>query len=136
MAEHMVRRQLPRFAVVGGIGFIVDATVLTILVNGMGMGPISARGFSFSVAVTATWWLNRRWAFKDSQRVRRGPEYARYLAAQVVGAGINLAIYLAVTYLYPALGLVPVIPLAIGSGVAMVFNFIAARYWVFPAVQR
>lgn len=133
MTENSVRRQLPRFAIIGGLGFLIDASILTALVTGMGMGPVSARGVSFSVAVTVTWYLNRKWAFGVDRGVPRGPEYARYLSVQIIGAAINLAVYLVVTMLHPQLGQIPVIPLAIGSGVAMVFNFIAARYWVFAA---
>lgn len=131
MPAPSLRDQLPRFAVIGGIGFLVDASVLTVLVNGYGMGPIGARGVSFSAAATVTWYLNRRWTFAASARARKGPEYARYVLAQVLGAIINLLVYLLVIQLFPELGQMPVVPLAIGAAIALLFNFAAARFWVF-----
>lgn len=133
MPAPTLRDQLPRFAAIGGIGFLVDATVLTALVNGYGMGPIGARGISFGAAATVTWYLNRRWTFAADASDRRGPEYARYVTAQVLGALINLLVYLLVIRLVPELGALPVIPLAAGAVIALLFNFAAARYWVFAA---
>lgn len=133
MPEGVLRGQLPRFAGIGGIGFLIDAAILTLLVNGGGMGPVSARAISFTLAATATWYLNRRWTFRVAGNASQGSEYARYLAVQIVGAVINLAIYLLVLAFQPQLGRVPVIPLAAGALVAMGFNFIASRYWVFAA---
>ncbi len=131
MPEHSISRQVPRFATIGAVGFFIDASVLTALVNGMGMGPVLSRGISFPLAVTATWYLNRTWTFKGASPLGKGPEYARYLTVQVSGAIINLGIYLLAINLRPALGQVPIIPLAIGAAIAMIFNFIACRFWVF-----
>lgn len=131
MSDPSVSNQLPRFAAIGGVGFLIDASILTLLVNGCGMGPIQARAISFALAATATWYLNRRWTFAGSASARGGPEYARYIVAQVLGAIINLLVYLLVITLWPSLGAVPVIPLAIGAAIALLFNFAAARFWVF-----
>ncbi len=126
-----MRGQLPRFAGIGGIGFVVDASILTALVSFAGLGPVGARGISFAAAATVTWYLNRTWTFAASASARRGPEYARYVVVQVAGAIINLTIYLLAIGMQPELGQLPVIPLAMGAGVAMIFNFLASRSWVF-----
>lgn len=131
MPDISLRGQLPRFAGIGGIGFVVDASILTLLVNFAGMGPVGARGISFAVAATVTWYLNRTWTFAASASARRSSEYARYVTVQVAGAIINLAIYLLAIELAPRLGRLPVIPLAMGAAVAMIFNFLASRFWVF-----
>ena len=41
----------PAFLVVGGVGFVVDATVLAVLVHSYGWGPYTSRLVSFAVAV-------------------------------------------------------------------------------------
>ncbi|NNF52668.1 MAG: GtrA family protein [Gammaproteobacteria bacterium] len=122
---------LSKFIGIGSIGFLIDASILTLLVNAGGMGVVKARAISFAFAVTATWYLNRKWTFTVSERASKGSEYARYLAVQTIGAAINLAVYLVVLHIYPVLAGIPVIPLAMGSAVALAFNFIASRYWVF-----
>jgi putative flippase GtrA len=123
--------RLVSFAVVGGIGFLVDAAVLTLMVNGLGWGPYSARLLSFAVAVTVTWYLNRRWTFASHASVRKKAEYARYFTVQSAGALLNLGIYGLCLETYPLMAAYPVLALAIGSAVALFFNFFAAKYLVF-----
>ena len=57
------RRRLPGFAIVGAIGFLIDAGVLTLLMTRFGFDPYGARTISFTLAVTATWYMNRQWVF-------------------------------------------------------------------------
>ena len=121
--------RLFRFALVGGVGFIVDATVLTLLVNGLGYDHYASRAVSFSLAVTVTWLLNRRWVFQAGSPT--GREYSGYFAVQLLGAFINLGVYVLVIELVPALAAIPVVPLAVGSAVAMFSNFLLARRFVF-----
>ncbi len=123
--------QLRRFLGVGAIGFVVDASVLTALVVGWGQDPYRARGLSFALAVTVTWYLNRRWAFASRANRRKTAEYGRYIAIQLTGAIINLSVYTACLGVDPALRAYPAVPLAIGAGVAMIFNFLGAKYFVF-----
>lgn len=123
------------FAKVGGIGFGVDAAILTLLVSGLGWGHYGARAISFAAAVSVTWYLNRRWTFARRASADRRREYSRYFAVQTVGAAINLGIYSVCIELLPVLGTYPVIPLAIGAGVAMVFNFLASRHFAFRREQ-
>jgi putative flippase GtrA len=53
------------FGVVGGVGFVVDAGVLTLLSSKMGVNIYVSRLFSFTVAVFVTWMLNRKWVFNS-----------------------------------------------------------------------
>jgi putative flippase GtrA/SAM-dependent methyltransferase len=118
-----------RFALVGGLGFVVDATVLTLLVNAMGYGHYLSRAVSFTLAVTVTWWINRSWVFRAGTPT--GREYSGYFLVQMVGAVTNLGIYVLVIELVPRLAAIPVVPLAIGAIIAMIFNFLLMRRFVF-----
>jgi putative flippase GtrA len=60
-------------------------------------------------------------------------EYGAYFAVQSVGAAINLGTYAATILVYPPLARVPVVPLAAGAALAMIFNYSAAARWVFVA---
>jgi putative flippase GtrA len=130
-----LRREIWRFGAVGVVGFVVDASVLVYLVQVMGWGLYGSRAISFGLAVTATWYLNRRFTFAQRAGAKRGQEYGRYFLAQVVGALINLGVYVAIVEAIPAVAAYPVLPLAAGSGVAMVFNFLAARYFAFVRTE-
>ena len=126
-----VLRHLPGFVLVGAIGFLVDAGILTALVTGFGAGPYAARAISFTAAVTATWYMNRRWVFEQVTAHKTSREYTAYLVVQVIGAVINLSVYVAVIELVPRLAKTPVVPLALGAAVALLFNFSASSRFVF-----
>ncbi len=123
------RQRFFRFALVGGLGFIVDATVLTLLVNGMGYGHYVSRAVSFTLAVTVTWLVNRRWVFQAGTPTRR--EYSGYFVVQLIGAAINLGVYVLIIELVPPLAAIPVLPLAAGAAVALLSNFLLARRFVY-----
>ncbi|MEM7430731.1 MAG: GtrA family protein [Pseudomonadota bacterium] len=124
------------FAFVGAIGFVVDATILTVLMKGFGFGPYAARAISFGAAVTVTWYLNRRWVFDHQAMPMSRREYGSYVVVQTIGALINLGVFVLVIRALPNLIDIPVIPLAIGSGVAMLFNFVASGRWVFASPKN
>lgn len=121
------------YLLVGAVGFVVDAVVLTLLVKLNIVDAYSARLLSFPPAVLVTWLLNRQLVFKSGARTfkSRTGEYGRYFTVQTLGALINLAVYMLCLALLPVLQQWPVIALAAGSAVALVFNFAGARYWVF-----
>jgi len=120
-----------RFVVVGGIGFAVDAGVLTALLHATALGPYLARVVSFGAAVVCTYLLNRNWTFASRQR--RGDRlFLSYLATQIVGALINYCVYAAVVYvtrLPPPTG--PLIALTAGSALALIWNYASLRWFVF-----
>ena len=124
-------RQFASFTTVGIVGFVVDASILSALVH-IGEWPhYAARALSFAAAVSVTWYMNRRWVFSRTNDATR--EYGAYLAVQAAGAAINLGTYATVIFLYPSLARVPVVPLAAGAALALVFNYAAAVRWVFAA---
>ena len=131
----MNSRKLPGFGVVGAVGFLIDAGILTLLMTGFGFDHYSARAISFTVAVTFTWYLNRRWVFEKSTASMSGREYSSYLVVQVIGAVINLSVFVAVIEFVPQLANLPVIPLAVGAIAALLFNFSASSRFVFSESQ-
>ena len=128
MPDH---RRLPGFAVVGAIGFVIDAVILTLLMTGAGLDPYRARAASFTAAVTATWYLNRRWVFGHADVPMTRREYMSYVVVQVIGAAINLLVFVVAIEWFDELRAVPVIPLAMGAALALVFNFAASSRFVF-----
>lgn len=126
-----LRGEVLRFAIVGTLGFITDATVLTGLVAVAGWGPYESRPVSFIVAISLTWLLNRLFTFARRAGPNRRREYLRYLAVETVGVVINFAVYASVLHAEPRLEAYPAVALAAGSLVAMTFNFIGVRWLAF-----
>jgi putative flippase GtrA len=120
-------RTLRNFALVGGVGFAIEAILLTVLVTLAGWQPWYARIPSFFTAVLATWALNRRHTFAGRGLQRRSLEAFFYILIQVCGATINLAIFGACLLYWPQLRGVPLIPLAIGAVGGFTFNFCASN---------
>jgi putative flippase GtrA len=119
------------FVVVGALGFVVDGGLLSTLIHFYAWSHVSARAVSFAVAVTVTWYCNRRWVFMPTEDGAR--EYGAYFGVQVAGALINLGTYLLLIALFPALARLPLVPFAAGSALALLFNYSGANRWVFAA---
>ena len=115
---------------VGVVGFAVDGAVLQLLVSAASWSPYAARVLSFPAALTANFFLNRAWTF-GALRMSPARAYGAYGAIQLIGALINLLVFTLCLLLAPALYAHPLLALAIGSGVAMLFNYYASRRLVF-----
>jgi peptidoglycan/LPS O-acetylase OafA/YrhL/putative flippase GtrA len=121
-----LRRQVLRYGLVGGLGFLVDAGLLYALVA-LGANPYGARVASFAAAVTVTWALNRSWTFEQRRRAGAGRSYVGYAVVQVTGALANFLIYTGVLhFLAPTPGNA-VLALACGAVVGLAVNFTGAR---------
>lgn len=130
-----VTRQAGRFFIVGSIGFFVDGGILTLLHSLFDFSLLHARLVSFAAAVTVTWWLNRQHTFADSKDSRVVNEWARYVVVNGIGALLNLGIFLWLVYRFSALADWPILPLAIASLLALIFNFFASRKIAFRQSQ-
>jgi putative flippase GtrA len=122
--------QFLRFCLVGGVGFVVDAGVLVLLIH-LGLDRYSGRVLSYLVAATVTWGLNRRYTFAGAAPQKPHRQWAQYVGVNAFGAGVNYVVYagclLASNFLYRN----PVLAVAAGSAVALLVNFAANRYLVF-----
>ncbi|MCK9489671.1 MAG: GtrA family protein [Xanthomonadales bacterium] len=127
-------RRLFRFAVSGTAGFLVDASLLALLVTGLDLNPYLARIPSFLSAVTTTWLINRYWTFADRRgRHAAGAEWRRYLLAMSGGAAVNYGVYALLLATVAQVAARPVLGVAAGSLAAMVVNFASSSRWIFPA---
>jgi len=125
--------QLPpllRFGLVGAVGFAVDGGLLQLLVS-LGWGPIAARALSFPAAVLATWWLNRSITFRGRESGGLLRSLLRYVAVSVVGTGVNFGIYASLVLSSATMATYPLLPFAIASGVALVFNYLGSKHFAF-----
>jgi putative flippase GtrA len=123
-------RQVLSFAVVGAVGFAVDASVLIIGMR-FGLGKDLGRVVSFLCAVTVTWALNRRFTFADASKGGLFYQWLRFAISQTGGAAVNLGAYFALVHVNPTVAAHPVIGVAVGSLLGMSANFLLARRYVF-----
>ena len=127
LARGVSLRTIGSFALIGGIGFLIEAVLLSVLTKFGGWTPWQARVPSFLTAVLVTWALNRRLTFRGRQMQRSSTEAALYVGIQTCGALINLAVFGVVLHFVPRLVAQPVIPLACGAVAGFAFNFLMSN---------
>jgi putative flippase GtrA len=121
--------QFLRFGLVGTIGFLVDASVLRLVVAFLGLNLYVGRVVSFLVAATVTWALNRTYTFKH--KGARGAQWVRFVLANAIGGFANFGVYAAMVSSLPFVHAHPVIAVACGSLAGMCFNFFLSKWLVF-----
>jgi putative flippase GtrA len=127
--------QIPSFAAIGLVGYVVDASVTYAGARYLGLSPELARPPGFIIATIVNFALNRAITFRHSSAPFRRA-FIRYWFVASAGLAINCAVYSACIVLAPWAGL-PVTPailplfVAAGSGVAMIATFIGFRFFVF-----
>lgn len=133
-------RELLRFAAIGVVALFVDMAALWFALELLGLGFYAGRLFSYLIAATFTWWLNREFTFKGVSRRGALRQWAKFLVANAVGGAVNYGVYAAVVTwgagLVPAaldrlLPLLPYAGTAAGSLSGLIFNFTASRLLVF-----
>ena len=121
-----------KFAMTGGIGFVVDVGMLTFLTVVLDVDPYLARVFAILVAMTTTWLINRRYTFQVHGKVTGHraliAEGGRYGLVAVGAALVNYGVYAATLYLLLGAEIgpedaLPPVAAVVGSGVAMFFSW-------------
>ncbi len=126
---------LIKFGIVGTIGFLVDLSLLYVLLYLLGTGPYLGRAGSFLGAATVTWFLNRSFTFRDAAPEAHGRQWLRFVAVNAVGAAVNYGTYVLVLAIGTASVALPGIGVAAGSLAGLVFNYSLSRRFVFTAKQ-
>lgn len=121
------------FAIIGVVGFIVDASALKLLTVFLGMDLYSGRLISFLTAATCNWMLNRRFTFRDARDQSPLKQWLKYLGANSIGFAANYSTYAALVTYVALVKAHPVLGVAAGSIAGLAFNFTANKLWVFRA---
>ena len=123
--------EILRFGIVGVVGFVVDAGVLTLGLRA-GTGPWLGRVLSYVVAATVTFSLNRAWTFRTAARSRPMMRaWSMFLVINLVGFLCNYGAYAALIATVPLVRELPVLGVAAGSLAGMAGNFLLSRRFVF-----
>jgi putative flippase GtrA len=118
------------FSLAGVTGFLVDAGIVWTFTR-EGVDPITAQAIAFTVAVTVTWLLNRRFTFAHHASPNWLREWLHYVVANSIGAVVNNAVYVLLVLSIALFSREPVLAVVAGSLAGLVFNFTASRAWVF-----
>lgn len=132
-------RQLVQFALVGGVGFVVDTGVFNALrltvfdPSRIHEGPLLAKTVSTIVAIAVNWIGNRYWTFGPHRSTRGAMEALEFLAVSILGMLVGLACLWVSHYLLGQTSALAdnisanVVGLLLGS----VVRFALYRHWVY-----
>jgi putative flippase GtrA len=134
----LLQRRHPalKFAMVGGTGFVVDASILMLLYEVLQLDLLLARALAFFVAATSNWILNRLFTFSNLQlSSNKSAEWLRFVGSAVVSAMPNLGIFYLLMLLLPET--LPWIFVAMCCGILVGYgcNYLLARHWVFKSAN-
>jgi putative flippase GtrA len=116
---------------VGVVGLVADTAVLWLLLHGLGMNPYLAKIGSYLAAATVTWLLNRLYTFKSHSHHGLLRQWTVFLVANLAGFTANYATYAICITSIPLFSHYPLLANIPASLAGLVFNFIAAKRWVF-----
>lgn len=121
-----------RFGLVGLAGYVVDVAVLESVVR-LGADPFTARVPSFIVAASATWYLNRRFTFREPPAEVRPmrQQWALFVVLMLPGAVLNYGTYALLVAHWEMARNVLALPVAAGALAGMTTNFLASKLIVF-----
>jgi len=112
-----------KFVIVGGIGFLVDFSILFGLIY-CAFSPMEARFISFPLALITTFFLNKFFAFQNKEALLK--QFIQYIIASLAGIAINLGSYKIFLY-----DVNPQISVILSSATALICNFLLYKYVVF-----
>lgn len=132
--------QFLRFAVVGVLNTGIDFALLNILsyltniTDGARIIPL--KGIAFLAANVNSYFINKRWTFKDSTGGQGAKQFSVYLSVSIIGALINIgAVFLITTYIPAVFGMSDKLWLnaanLVATGLSLIWNFVGYKLIVF-----
>ncbi len=129
---HILAKELSAFGVVGAINFGVDTGLFNAFHVGLGVGILTSKAGSTTVATTLSYFMNRHWSFSHRARTGLRREYVLFFAINLVALAIGLVILAISEYgLNYRDTLSENIANLIGIAIGTVFRFWSYKRWVF-----
>ncbi len=121
-----VCRQFGTFALVGLTGTALHYSLLYLLVEFGGVGPLVASGCGALIGLLVNYFLNHGLTFKSDQSHYRA--FPKFVLIASIGLAINLAL---MALLVNRLQIYYMLAQVLVTGVVLVWNFLANRFWTF-----
>lgn len=137
-------KQFSKFIIVGGVNTGIDFAILNVLMYlthiNSGWPLFILNCVSFSVAVVNSYYMNRRWTFKEAAKgivdKNAGVQFSQFFIVSIIGITLNGIVLTTITTNISApFGIGPQLWANIGklfaTGVSLVWNFIGYKFFVF-----
>lgn len=125
--RHRAARQFVKFCLVGGSNVIVYFSAYLLLTRGLGWYFLYGSMTSFLVAVSWSFYWNRRWTFRLTVGDHR-QQYQRFVITNVVsGVASNTVLY----FLVERFGWYDIYANFVTIGFTTAWNFLVTKFWAF-----
>lgn len=138
---HPEVKRFIKFAIVGGIGAVLDVTVLNVLVLVFGVDKFYANIISVSCAIVSNFTWNRLWTFPESREQAVHSQLGKFAVVNLMGLAINQIVFIT-TDNFIFLPLMPThetiafnLAKACAIGVVLFWNFGINRIWTYRHVK-
>ena len=122
--------QLLRYAVVGGVAFVVDYGSLWLLTEVVGLHHLVSAAIAFILGLICNYVISTAWVFGESKVSNRWVEFVIFSIIGVIGLGLNeLIIYLCTD----VCGLHYMLSKIISTVIIFFWNFFARKFVLFKA---
>lgn len=125
--ERPMVRQFMKFGIVGAMNTLIDYAIFSALVYGAHVHFLLANALSFSIAVTNSYILNRRWTFR-SDNPNKTTEAAKFLAVNLIGLGMS---ELLLQLFVDRWSISKLVAKALAVVVVLCWNYFGTRIWAF-----
>ena len=120
-----------KFGLVGGVGLMVDLSVIALLVEGAGLGFGWARLAGFAAAVSLNFYNNNRFTFGGVREASLPVRYLRFVGTSLIGMAANYTVSMMLYRNVPWFAQFYPVAAAAGVVAGMGINFTGARFYAF-----
>jgi putative flippase GtrA len=132
--------QFTKYALVGGLNFLLDLGVLNVLITvtsiSQGAYANGLKAISFLVAVTWSYFWNRFWTFSSASASRPGRQFVKFFVVSAAGILINVSAFAVINGPFWAHRGIPArtwanVAAAGASLTSVLWNFLGYKFVVF-----
>jgi len=123
-----VIKEFVKFGVVGGIGTLVNIAILYLLTEEAGVYYMISAIFSFIVAMSGNFLLNKLWTFNEIIEFGIGRKYLQFSLVSISALLVNLFFLYIFT---EVLGIYYIVSQILAIGIALIINFLGNKIWTF-----
>ncbi len=132
LVKKIISKQFFRFCLVGGFNTVLIFYLYFLLTRKLHLYYLSANTIGFFIGVTNSFFLNKRWTFKNKEQ-QTHKQYLKFWLMALCGLGLNaIIIFLLVDYVQ----LYDFFAMVIATGIILFWNFFMGRHWVFKVKQN
>lgn len=120
-------KQFIKFSLVGVTNTIIDFSAYFFLTRVLAVHFLVANIISFTIAVSWSYFLNKRWTFRDTD-TRTGVQFFKFVLVNIVGLALNEGTLSLVVLVFGAHDLAAKL---IAVVIVVIWNFFINRTWTF-----